>query len=194
MFRDPAKAHKDQPIYVGRLAHFWKKLLDELERRVAERGEVLPNGQPIRFIEKRSDSGVPTVAAFDLHSLRVSILTALAVEGGVPIEILSKCVAGHATTLMTIYYIKQGPAYISQQLAEAQAKILEREQDNYLRFLQDADLKDAGAVIAFNDQVGLSAARRSTSAGWMVAYSTQTGQPFHGNLDTHSTPNWTVGA
>lgn len=106
LFRDPAKAHKDQPIYVGRLAHFWKKLLDELERRVAERKEVLPNGQPIRFIEKRSESGVPMVAVFDLHSLRVSILTALAVEGGVPLEILSKCIAGHATTLMTIYYIR----------------------------------------------------------------------------------------
>ncbi|PLX74812.1 MAG: hypothetical protein C0607_09955 [Azoarcus sp.] len=26
------------------------------------------------------------------------------------------------------------------------------------------------------------------------AYSKQTGQPFHVKLDTHSTPNWTVGA
>lgn len=169
LFRDPAKAHKDQPVYVGRLAHFWQKLLDELERRVAERGEALPNGQPIRFIEKRTKSGVPMVAVFDLHTLRVSILTALAVDGGVPLEILSKCVAGHATTLMTIYYIKQGPAYISQQLAEAQVKMLEREQDNYLRFLQDCDLKDAEAVVAFNDQVGLSAAKRNTPAGWVVS-------------------------
>lgn len=169
LFRDPAKAHKDQPMYVGRLAHFWKKLLDELERRVAARGEVLPNGQPIRFIEKRNATGVPMNPVFDLHTLRVSILTALAVEGGVPVEILSKCVAGHATTLMTIYYIKQGPAYISQQLAEAQAKLLEREQDNYLRFLQDCDLKEAEAVVAFNDQIGLSAAKNSTPAGWVVS-------------------------
>tara|TARA_R110001583_G_scaffold191912_2_gene357807 strand:- start:107 stop:367 length:261 start_codon:yes stop_codon:yes gene_type:complete len=27
-----------------------------------------------------------------------------------------------------------------------------------------------------------------------IAYSKQTGQPFHVKLDTHSTPNWTVGA
>lgn len=169
LFRDPAKAHKDQPMYVGRLVHFWKKLLDELERRVAERGEVLPNGKPIRFIEKRSETGVPQNPVFDLHTLRVSILTALAVEGGVPLEILSKCVAGHATTLMTIYYIKQGPAYISQKLAEAQAKMLEREQDNYLRFLQDCDLKEAEAVVAFNDQIGLFSAKNSTPAGWVVS-------------------------
>lgn len=169
LFRDPVKAHKDQPVYVGRLAHFWKKLLDELERRVADRGEVLPNGDRIRFIEKRSATGVPMNPAFDLHTLRVSILTALAVDGGVPLEILSKCVAGHATTLMTIYYIKQGPSYISQQLAEAQAKMLQREQENYLRFLQDCDLKEAEAVVAYNDQVGIAAAKNTSAAGWVIS-------------------------
>lgn len=169
LFRDPAKANKDHPIYVGRLASYWKKLLDELERRVADRGEVLPNGLPLRFIEKRSPTGVPQNPAFDLHTLRVSILTALAVDGGVPLEILSKCVAGHATTLMTLYYIKMGPTYISQQLAEAQTKMLVSEQDNYLRFLQDCDLKSAESVVAYNDQVGLLATQSNSPSGWVVS-------------------------
>ena len=169
LFRDPAKAHKDQPIYTGRLSHFWKKLLDELEQRVAKRGECLSNGSPIRFIEKRSRTGVPMTSIFDLHTLRVSILTAFAVDGGVPLEILSKCVAGHANVLMTLYYIKQGPSYISQQLVEAQTKILEQEQNNYLRFIQDCDIENAESVIVFNDKIGLSSAQKASASGWVIS-------------------------
>lgn len=168
LFRDPVRARKEQPIYTGRVQSFWWKVLDELERRVAARGEKLPNGEPIRFIEKRTPDGAPLVPVFDLHSLRVSILTALAVEGGVPLSILSKCVAGHASVLMTLYYLKPGPAYVSQQMAEAQAKMLEQEQDNYLRFLQNSDLNNAQSLVAFNDQAALSAASSVSPASWVI--------------------------
>jgi hypothetical protein len=168
LFRDPIRSSKDHPINTGRLSAYWYKLLDELERRVAGRGENLSNGQAIKFIEKRNKFGLPMVPVFDLHSLRVSILTALSKEGGVPLSILSKCVAGHAGVLMTLYYLKQGPSYISQQLAEAQAKMLEKEQENYLRFLQDTDLAQAESVVAFNDLAGLRAVHGRTSAGWVI--------------------------
>lgn len=168
LFRDPIRARKEQPIYTGRIQFYWCKLLNELERRVAARGESLPNGEPIRFIKNRSAEGAPLTAVFDLHSLRVSILTALSVEGGVPLSILSKCVAGHASTLMTLYYLKPGPAYVSQQMAEAQAKMMSLEQENYLRFLQNCDLKQAQSVVAFNDQAGLSAVGERNPSGWVV--------------------------
>ena len=72
LFRDPTRSIKDHPIYVGRMQNLWKKLLNELEKRVAARGELLPSGQPIRFIAKRGQSGKPLVTSFDLHTLRVS--------------------------------------------------------------------------------------------------------------------------
>ncbi|WP_373322332.1 VPA1269 family protein [Paraburkholderia adhaesiva] len=168
LFRDPIRSSKDHPIYTGRLLTFWHALLDELEKRVEARGETLPNGKPIRFIEKRDVRGNPRVPIFDLHSLRVSILTAFSVEGGVPLSILSKCVAGHASVLMTLYYLKQGPSYISQQLAEAQAELLGHEQENYSRFRQDCDLANAESVVAFNDKVGLLAAQERSAAGWLI--------------------------
>lgn len=168
LFRDAARTRPEYPVDISRMQNYWYRLLDELERRVALRGETLPNGQPIRFIEKRGSTGLPLVPVFDLHSLRVSILTALSVEGGLPLSILSKCVAGHASILMTLYYLKQGPAYISQQMAEAQAKMMEREQENYLRFLQDCDIAAAESVVAFNDQVGLRALQERTTAGWII--------------------------
>lgn len=168
LFRDPIKSMKDQPMHSGRLTYFWRRLLDELERRVAARGETLPNGEPISFIRTRGKDGSPIVPAFDLHSLRVSILTALSVEGGVPLSILSKCVAGHATVLMTLYYLKQGPSYISQQLAEAQARMLDNEKENYLRFLQDCEINQAESFVAFNDKIGLMAVQDRNVSGWIV--------------------------
>lgn len=168
LFRDPTRSIKDHPIYVGRMQNLWKKLLNELEKRVAARGELLPSGQPIRFIAKRGQSGKPLVTSFDLHTLRVSILTALSVDGGVPLSILSKCVAGHANVLMTLYYLKPGPAFITQQLAAAQSRMLEQEQENYLRFLQNCDLTEAPSVVAFNDQAGLLAVRERNASGWII--------------------------
>lgn len=168
LFRDARRSRPDYPVDMSRMQNYWYRLLDELERRVAQRGETLPNGQPIRFIEKRGPTGIPLVPVFDLHSLRVSILTALSVEGGLPLSILSKCVAGHASILMTLYYLKQGPAYISQQMAEAQTKMMAREQENYLRFLQDCDIAAAESVVAFNDQIGLRSLQTRTSSGWII--------------------------
>nr|WP_314627057.1 VPA1269 family protein [uncultured Janthinobacterium sp.] len=169
LFRDYVRSSKAHPIGLGRIQQYWHKLLDELERRVATRGERLPDGRPIKFIEKRKDNGQPAVPVFDLHSLRVSILTALSVEGGVPLSILSKCVAGHATILMTLYYIKQGPAYISQKLAEAQAKMMESEQENYLRFLQNSEIENFKSIIASNDLVGIRSAQEKRVSGWMIS-------------------------
>ncbi|MGA4313681.1 gamma-mobile-trio integrase GmtZ [Ralstonia nicotianae] len=168
LFRDPRRAQRFLPVQPGRIQQYWCKLLDELERRVAARGEALPNGDFIRFIAKRNPNGVPMQAVFDLHSLRVSILTALSVEGGVPLSVLSKCVAGHASVVMTLYYLKQGPAHISQQLSEAQARMQAKEQENYLRFLQDCDISKAESVVAFNDKVALDAVSERNSASWSV--------------------------
>lgn len=69
------------------------------------------------------------------HAPRIPIFPCLSVgSGGVALSVLSKCVAGHASILMTRYYLKQGPLYISQRLAEAQAKLLEREQETIFTF------------------------------------------------------------
>ena len=142
LFRDPCGTYRNEPLTDSRLRTFWIALLNELERRVAARGEALADGSPIVFIDKRHPkSGEPLRPVYDLHTLRVTLITALATEGGVPIPILSKCVAGHASILMTLYYVKLGVPQITEQLAEAQKKIHVEEQRNFLRFLQSAQHK-----------------------------------------------------
>lgn len=166
LFRDPCGVYPAEPVLDSRMQPFWAQLLEELERRVAERGEKLANGEPIRFVHH---IGQRTAAAnYDLHTLRVSLITAYATEGGVPIQILAKCVAGHASILMTLYYNKPGPAFVSAQLADAQDKIQQSESANFLRFLQNEELRAASPMIVSNGQAGLTALDGSNPGSWVV--------------------------
>ena len=169
LFRDPCGTYHNEPITDSRLRPFWLLLLDQLERRVAARGETLADGSVIRFIDKRDPrNDYPLRAAYDLHTLRVTLITALATEGGVPIPILSKCIAGHASILMTLYYVKLGAAQITETLARAQRKIGLEEQRNFLRFLQSAERDGIAATVASNDASGLIALHENTPGSWVV--------------------------
>lgn len=167
LFRDVCGVHPAEPVRDSRLRTFWSLLLQELERRIAARGESLPDGSPLKFVEMQTSNNFPR-ALYDLHTLRVSLITALAVDGGVPLHILSKCVAGHATILMTMYYTKPGPAHVSEALAAAQQKLQRQEQTNFIRFLQNAEIAAAKPIVAFNDVAALEAAEQCEPSGWSI--------------------------
>lgn len=167
LFRDPKGMHPWEPVADSRMQNYWAMLLTELERRVAARGETLIDGSPMRFMRPATGTGLP-VPLFDLHSLRVALITAYAIEGGVPIQILSKCIAGHATILMTLYYMKPGPAYVSEEMAKAQQRIEQAEQSNFLRFLKNAEIRDAASLVITNDAAALAALDANEQSGWTV--------------------------
>lgn len=167
LFRDPCEHHPNEPIRGDRMQTFWAALVDELEHRMAATGRTLPDGSPIKLIERRNGGGY-IQPIHDLHSLRVSLITAYATEGGVPIHILSKCIAGHATILMTLYYNKPGPAYVTEKMVEAQSRLTEKEQENYLRFLQNEEFRNTSPLVLPNDSSGLSALGNSTPVSWVV--------------------------
>ena len=150
LFRDPCTDYRDEPVSEQRLRTFWLALLGEFERRVAARGETLPDGGPIRFIKTQKD-GWPLSGYYDLHSLRVSLITAYATDGGVPIEMLSKCIAGHATILMTLYYTKLSPAYVTAAMLDGQQRLAAKEQETYRCWLQDVSYEQIKSVAALND-------------------------------------------
>ena len=120
------------------------------------------------YDKRRPNTGYPIRPAYDLHSLRVSLITALATDGGVPIPILSKCIAGHASILMTLYYVKLGASQITETLAQAQKKIGLEEQRNFVRFLQSVDHATIAATVASNDATGLTALHDNTPGSWIV--------------------------
>ncbi|TDG03937.1 hypothetical protein E1N52_32470 [Paraburkholderia guartelaensis] len=169
LFRDPCAADPRYPIRSSRLSSLWNILMDELERRVAERGERLLNGEVIRFVKTRDVYGRAGSPIYDLHTLRVSLLTAYVTEGGVPIEILSKCIAGHASLVMTLYYIKTGPAYITEQLAMAQEKIAKKEKENFVRFLLDSKIEEVKEYAAFLDSSAVESLVATEPGAWVIS-------------------------
>ncbi|MNQ57174.1 Phage integrase family protein [compost metagenome] len=53
------------------------------------------------------------------HSMRVSLITAYVMEFGLPIEVIMK-LAGHASVVMSIYYVKVGAAYLRRRMDEGE--------------------------------------------------------------------------
>lgn len=154
LFRSPLSCDGNQPSCPpsnNQLLRFWWDLMDELEKRLKDLGE------DVEIITKRNPStGQPERSIFTPHGLRVTGLTALS-EAGVPIEVLSKIVAGHATILMTLFYIKYDSGHITEVLNEAQKQIESSTQKNMQRWLSNASWEEAKRYTAFNEIDGLEA-------------------------------------
>ncbi|MFG6580390.1 VPA1269 family protein [Sulfitobacter sp. 1A13191] len=149
LFRDPQGLEgKAGPPTDHRLLSFWRLLLDELEKRLQDEGE------DALLIASRNASGGPLSVYFGPHGLRVAGLTAFA-EAGVPIEILSKLVAGHASILMTIYYLRYTPAHVTDLLSVAREKVEAIAAGEFARYLKDSSLKNASRIAVSNEDYTL---------------------------------------
>jgi hypothetical protein len=174
LMRDPNGTHPNEPVTDGRVEMLWNALMAKCEDDLAQRGERLPDGSPIRLTEyrqvtARQRGGVEKkqsrCSIYDLHSLRVSLLTALAIDGGVPLHILSKCIAGHASLVMTLYYVKTDPGAINQSLRDAEAKIHTGSQAAFLRYLQTQTRSPDGCVA---DPAVLAALGNTSPVSWQI--------------------------
>lgn len=124
LFRDATSENKNLPLGRMALEHpLWYKLLQCLEEKVNQNATTEAE-QNLKFVH--DDSNKTTY--YPLHSLRVSLITAFALEGGVPMPVLSKCIAGHARLVMTLYYTKMGISYITDTMKKA-GFLLEAEAD-----------------------------------------------------------------
>lgn len=160
---DHRRANEAPPSYFA-LWSFFLEALDEMERRLREED---PAGA-IKIITDRNMSDQPTAAIFTLHGMRSSTLTSLHLAG-VPIGVLSKLVAGHATILMTLRYTKFDPAHVNQILNDARTKVMLESKDRFANFLKSATIAEAMRMSARLSDDGL--AQMSTSSygeptGW----------------------------
>ena len=167
LFRDPCHRHQpDLPVTDGRLRNLWLKLMEELERRLAKAGETLPNGEPIRLVLGRDADGAASCSVFDLHSLRVTLITAM-YEEGVPPEYLMKIV-GHASVLMTLYYTKLDVEALSLRMNEALLQRQRKAQSEMAGFLQRASREELERVVAHRSPAALDALAGGTGTGMVV--------------------------
>lgn len=138
LFRLPELRNSERylPVRERGLDNCWFALLEALELRLADRDETHRNGTPIRFLPPPEGQNNGLTTLFPLHSLRVSLITALALEGQVPFPILQKLV-GHSRLLMTLYYTKPGPTHIRDVLHGAAERLEAKKESSIQNFLLD---------------------------------------------------------
>ncbi|CAI8867876.1 Integrase [Pseudomonas sp. IT-P258] len=155
----------------GKLEACWFRLLEALEIRVANRGETHRNGALIRFLPPLEEQNNGRTTLFPLHSLRVSLITALALDGQVPFPVLQKLV-GHSRLLMTLYYTKPGGSYIRDVLLGAAERLEANKEARIQDFLLDTLHDELLQKAICNSVPSLAAAipqhpAARNPAGWM---------------------------
>lgn len=159
IFRNPSvSGEKHFPVRRGGLSPLWYKTLVELENSLKS-SSALDEEKSIRFIKNKDTTLYP------LHSLRVSLITAYALEGGVPMPILSKAIAGHARLVMTLYYTKAGISYVTDKMNQAEQNILENDKKSLGRFLRDAKYEQLETSVATNDPIAYQAVINAQQSG-----------------------------
>lgn len=122
---------------------FFHDALAELERRLkAEDPEF-----PVNIITKWAGDS-PKAAIFTIHGMRSANLTALYMAG-VPIEILSKVVAGHATILMTLKYTKFEPVHVNEILTKARVQAIAMAREDFPDLIKGASLEQAMQMTSY---------------------------------------------
>lgn len=120
LFRDPAvidRVHdKSLPVSKQKLARIWGRLCLEVQNRINAR--ATSEAHRVRLVKPGTEADFYPVAIHDLHSLRVSGITDL-LDRGVPLNIVSEYVAGHATYIMTLWYDAPAPGAVRRAMMQA---------------------------------------------------------------------------
>lgn len=122
LFRDPSADRMvapSMPVSKQKLLKLWGLLCVETQRRHNEAAE---GGERITLVRPGTENDRVPKALFDIHSLRVSGITDL-LDRGVPLNIVSEYVAGHATYIMTLWYDKPDPSAIRNCLLKAREQV-----------------------------------------------------------------------
>lgn len=118
----------------------WHLLMAEVERRFNEANPT----RKITIVASQKKTGQPQSSLYKSHGLRVRGLSNL-YQSGVPIELLSKLVAGHASILMTLYYIKYEPHKVHDMLTKAAFETQSRAAREFIESFQTWSIEEARA-------------------------------------------------
>ncbi|HYG86253.1 MAG TPA: VPA1269 family protein [Azospirillum sp.] len=135
LFRDPNSQLGYTPITSQRLKTFFYKLLDEAERRLRAAGEKVT-----LVTDRVGPNGLPNRTLFTLHSLRASGITAFALAG-VPVQVISEFIAGHATIIMNLYYQRLYQATVHDAIETAWTTMNRCSAEGFQQFLADQELE-----------------------------------------------------
>jgi hypothetical protein len=94
----------------------WGRLSLEVQNRINAR--ATSEAHRVRLVKPGTENDAYPAAIHDLHTLRVSGITDL-LDRGVPLNIVSEYVAGHATYIMTLWYDAPAPGAVRRAMIQA---------------------------------------------------------------------------
>lgn len=152
LFRAP---NSGQPIGDRHIRNPWYRLLSKLEHDVFVSGQMLSNGDRLRFVKDYGENYTGYEAykketEYPLHSLRVSLITCYTMDTDLPMPVISKLLAGHTRLLMTIYYNKITPSVMAEKMKEANASLIEKGEASLKNFLVDAEMNQIELRAAYH--------------------------------------------
>lgn len=162
------EVNKVKPIHDSTLNGLWLNLLIDFEEELAQEGQTFSDGSRIKFVEiSPKAENLSYRPLYPLHSLRVSFITSYLQDGKVPLPIMSKLLAGHASLLMTLYYTKISPNHMQTIISDAQKK-MEDNGDNDLRiFLRDHTIDEIQKKMVFQDTASIASILQGRNIlGW----------------------------
>lgn len=117
LFRDPGSENGAFPPTYQQVQTYWNLLCTaaEDELKATKNTRFRLTRDRVRNRDKKPIT--ERVALFDMHTLRVSGITAM-IEAGVPPDLVQEIV-GHAAIVMTLYYHKLHPGQVNRALTDA---------------------------------------------------------------------------
>ncbi|PPD31935.1 MAG: hypothetical protein CTY19_12295 [Methylomonas sp.] len=117
--------------------------------------------------ERGGQCGNPIKARWDIHTLRVSGITALA-TAGLPIPILAEFLAGHASILMDLYYVKVDKTAVQQMVEQCIHRIHYDPDINSLACFHHNEELAKHALAAHVHQDALLQLANTNSGDWLI--------------------------
>lgn len=104
-------------VTASEIDHGWCKFLLETQTRWNDRHP----GSVVTLVDIHPKTRQPYRPRYNIHGLRVRGLTNLR-RGGMPLDLLSKFIAGHATLGMTVFYTEPHPSEVAEQVDQANSR------------------------------------------------------------------------
>ncbi len=143
---NPSVEAKNFPPTKRLMVTAWNSLMVEIEKRLQDEGadfNVVSKSKLEKF-NNNIGGGNSYISYLTIHCTRVTGITRLE-QAGVPINLISKFIAGHANIRTTYRYTKYDKEYMSEKITEAQHSISLAMQMSLTDALKGSSVEDARA-------------------------------------------------
>ncbi|MBB4231001.1 VPA1269 family protein [Rhizobium mongolense] len=141
LFRMPAgrHTHKSAPVKHTQCHRFWLDLMLEVQKRW--NATCLPEDTDI-FVEMSKTGKQVQSSRYKSHGMRTAGITNL-LQAGMPLQIVSRLFAGHATVLQSLYYARFRADYLSKNFDAIRGRARDQEAVEFFAEMKGLSIEEA---------------------------------------------------